>query len=79
MRMRIRDPGFLVPGSGMENFGSGIRNKHLGSATLLARPERRTELHIGISGEVPPANMIFCLFSLLQQSMLLPIHLILIL
>ncbi len=33
--MRIRDPFFLYPGSGMEKFGSGIRNKHPGSATLI--------------------------------------------
>jgi hypothetical protein len=28
---------FLTPGSGMEKFGSGILDKHPGSATLLAR------------------------------------------
>jgi hypothetical protein len=71
MRICIRDPGFLDPGSGMENFGSGIRNKHPGSATLLARPKGRAELLFGISGEVPPVNMIFCLFSLFLLSMLL--------
>jgi hypothetical protein len=32
MRIRIRDR--LDPGSGMAKFGSGIRNKHPGSATL---------------------------------------------
>ncbi len=36
---RIRDPESemfltLEPGSGMEKFGSGIRDKHSGSATL---------------------------------------------
>jgi hypothetical protein len=39
MRIGIRD--FFDPGSGMENFVSGIRNKHPGSATLLIRrPEK---------------------------------------
>ncbi len=33
--MRIPYPGLFDPGSGMENFGSGIRDKHPGSATLL--------------------------------------------
>jgi hypothetical protein len=32
--IRIRD--FFGPGFGMEKFGSGIRYKHPGSATLLA-------------------------------------------
>jgi hypothetical protein len=41
MWIRIRDPGsgiFLTlnPGSGMEIFGCGIRDKHPGSATMLA-------------------------------------------
>jgi hypothetical protein len=45
MRMRIREsfPGSGIlngkksdPGSGMEKFGSGNRDKHLGSATLFA-------------------------------------------
>jgi hypothetical protein len=31
--MRIRD--LFDPGSGMEKFGSGIRNKYIGSATLV--------------------------------------------
>jgi hypothetical protein len=34
MRMRIRD--LLDLGSGMKNFGSGIRHKQPGSATLVA-------------------------------------------
>jgi hypothetical protein len=33
--MRIGDPGWKNIGSGMENFGSGIREKHPGSATLI--------------------------------------------
>jgi hypothetical protein len=36
------DPGsgiIFVPGSGMEKFGFGIREKHPGSATLLPGPE----------------------------------------
>jgi hypothetical protein len=37
MRIRIRDPNFLTldQGSGMEKFGSEIRDKHPGSATLI--------------------------------------------
>ncbi len=70
--MRIRDPRSFKPrirDLGIKKFGSGIRNKHPGSATLLARSKRRTELHLGISGEV---LKLFCrLFSL---SMLLPIQ-----
>jgi hypothetical protein len=37
MRIRIQDPGIfftLDPGSGMKQFGSGIRDKHPGSATM---------------------------------------------
>jgi hypothetical protein len=36
--MRIRDPGWKNSdqSSGMEKFGSGIRDKHPGSATLAA-------------------------------------------
>jgi hypothetical protein len=33
MRIQVRD--LSDPGSGMEKFGSGIPNKHLGSATLM--------------------------------------------
>jgi hypothetical protein len=36
MWIRIRDPASFDPGSGMEIFGSGIRDKHAGSATLIA-------------------------------------------
>jgi hypothetical protein len=32
--MRIWDPGWKKFGSGMEKFGSGIWDKHPGSATL---------------------------------------------
>ncbi len=35
MRMRIRDPESFDPGSGIQKFRSGIRDKHPGSATLL--------------------------------------------
>jgi hypothetical protein len=35
--MRIRDPGWRQFRSGMENVGSGIRDKHPGSATLFIR------------------------------------------
>jgi hypothetical protein len=34
MRIQIRDPESFGPGSGMEKFGSGIWDKHPGSATL---------------------------------------------
>jgi hypothetical protein len=64
--MRIRDPRSFKPrirDLGIKKFGSGIRNKHPGSATLLARPKRRTELHLGISGEVPPANGLLSVYS----------------
>jgi hypothetical protein len=41
MRIRIRD--LDDPGSGMEKFGSGIRHKHPGSATLIKKKERKME------------------------------------
>jgi hypothetical protein len=44
--MRIRDPE-----SGMEKFGSGIRDEHPGSATLL-HSDNETEFHI-IKGGFP--------------------------
>jgi hypothetical protein len=38
--MRIRDVKNLDPGSGMEKFGSGIWDKHPGSATLNVRAQK---------------------------------------
>jgi hypothetical protein len=37
MRIRIRDVESFDPGSGMEKFGSGIRDKPPGFATLVGR------------------------------------------
>ena len=36
MRMRMRYPDLFDPGSGTKKFGSGIRYKHPGSATLFS-------------------------------------------
>jgi hypothetical protein len=36
MLIRIRDPDIVYAGSGMKKFGTGIRDKHPGSATLAA-------------------------------------------
>jgi hypothetical protein len=38
--MRIRDPGWRQFGSGMKKVGSGIRDKHPGSATLQESHQR---------------------------------------
>jgi hypothetical protein len=37
MRIWIRDSEYFDPGYGMEKFGSGIRDKHPGSATLVSK------------------------------------------
>jgi hypothetical protein len=47
MRIWIRDPGIFLtldPGSGMEKFGSEIRNKHPGSATLRSIIDLRSRV-----------------------------------
>jgi hypothetical protein len=45
MRIWIRD--LVDPGSGMEKFGSGIRSKHPGFATLLKIVPGKYMHHIG--------------------------------
>jgi hypothetical protein len=46
--MRIRDPGYFDPGSGIEKFRSGTRDKHPRSATLL--DSLRKNVHFKNSG-----------------------------